>query len=360
MARKPSSPLRVGLVGAGYFSEFHLRAWQQIKDAELVAVCDVDAGKAEELAKKYSLPSHFSSMAKMIQTDGLDLVDLATPPGTHRHLVKLAVDHQVPVICQKPFGLNYAEAVELADYAQAAGVPLVVHENFRFMPWYRSIRTMLDEGQLGRLHGISFRLRPGDGQGPLAYLDRQPYFQKMPRLLIVETAIHFIDTFRYLMGDVDAVYARLRRLNPHIQGEDSAVITFEFSSSAIGVFDGNRLNDMTAENPRRTMGELWIEGDKGVLRMDGDGRLWFKPHHADEVACNNPLGDLNAYGGGACQALQQRVVQGLLQGTPLENTARDYLRNLLIQEAIYASHQKGCRIALNNFIPAEIPTIPQF
>ncbi|MEO0763052.1 MAG: hypothetical protein AAFZ09_14815, partial [Pseudomonadota bacterium] len=61
-----------------------------------------------------------------------------------------------------------------------------------------------------------------DGQGPDAYHARQPYFQRMPRFLVHETAVHWIDTFRYLMGEAETVYADLRRLNPAIAGEDAA------------------------------------------------------------------------------------------------------------------------------------------
>ena len=89
------------------------------------------------------------------------------------------------------------------------GGQLVVHENFRWQPWYREAHRLIRDGVLGKLHSVAFRLRPGDGQGPRAYLERQPYFQKMPRLLVHETAIHWIDTFRFLMGEITAVYASL-------------------------------------------------------------------------------------------------------------------------------------------------------
>ena len=95
---------------------------------------------------------------------------------------------------------------------------LVVHENFRFSPWYREIRRLIEDGAIGTVYQASFRLRPGDGQGPAAYLDRQPYFQSMERFLVHETAIHFIDTFRYLLGEPESVYADLQRLNPAILG----------------------------------------------------------------------------------------------------------------------------------------------
>lgn len=76
----------------------------------------------------------------------------------------------------------------------------------------------------------------------------------MPRLLVVETAIYLSDTFRFLLGEIDAVYARLRRLNLAIKGEDAGLIIFDFASSAAGLFDGNRLNDHVASRPHRTMG----------------------------------------------------------------------------------------------------------
>ncbi len=104
-----------------------------------------------------------------------------------------------------------------------------MHENFRWQPWYREAKRLIDSGTLGTLHSIAFRLRPGDGQGLDAYLDRQPYFQRMPRFLVFETAIHWIDTFRFLLGEVEAVAARLRRINPAIDGEDAGYIIFEFA-----------------------------------------------------------------------------------------------------------------------------------
>jgi predicted dehydrogenase len=230
-----------------------------------------------------------------------------------------------------------------------------VHENFRWQPWYREIRRLIGAGRLGALHSIAFRLRPGDGQGPRAYLDRQPYFQRMPLFLVRETGIHWIDTFRFLMGEVQAVYARLRRINPVIAGEDAGYIVFEFVGGTTGLYDANRLNDHVAANPRRTMGEGWVEGSAGVLRLDGDGRLWWKPHHAPEAEHIYDRGPDDAWGGGACEAVQRHVVAHLTSGAPVENTARAYLANLRVQEAVYRSAATGRRIEMASFDPAPAP-----
>jgi predicted dehydrogenase len=341
-----TSPLRVLGVGAGYFSQFHYAGWQQVADAVTVGIVDRDRAKAEGMAARFGGVAVFADVDEAVAASQPDLVDLIVPPQAQQLLVERCLARGLPTICQKPFGRDYAEAAAFAADAAVAGVPLVVHENFRWQPWYREMRKLVDAGTLGTLHGVAFRLRPGDGQGPRAYLDRQPYFQTMPQLLIRETAIHFVDTFRFLMGEVTAVYAHLRRLNPVIAGEDAGLVVFEFASGATGLFDGNRLNDHVAANPRRTMGEAWLEGSAGVLRLDGEARLWWKPHHGPEVAHDYDRGPDDTFGGGACAALQAHVVSHLTRGTPLHNAAHDYLANLRVQEAIYRSASTGRRVEL--------------
>jgi predicted dehydrogenase len=345
------SKLRVLGVGAGYFSQFQYLGWRNIEDADCVAIVNRDQAKARAMADRYGIADVYGDLGAALDAVKPDLVDLITPPETHRAFVAATVARGVPTICQKQFGTSYADAVAITEIAERARVPLVVHENFRWEPWYREARRLIDAGMLGTPHAVAFRLRPGDGQGPRAYLDRQPYFQQMRRFLVAETAIHWIDTFRFLMGEVAAVYARLRRINPAIAGEDAGYVVFEYANGATGLFDGNRLNDHVAANPRRTMGEAWIEGSAGVLRLDGDARLWWKPHQQPEALHRYDRGPDDTFGGGACEWLQRHVVAHFVSGAPLENTARDYLANLRVQEAVYRSAAEGRRIELASFDP---------
>jgi D-apiose dehydrogenase len=358
MNSQGTTPLHIAIIGAGYFSQFHMMGWLKINHVKVVAVCDVHPDKAQQLAEKFNVPHWYTDVTLMLDTEHVDVVDIITPSATHRALVETMIKRRIPTVCQKPFGRSYAEARAMANAAEQTGVPLIVHENFRFMPWYREMEHRIATGLLGKLHGITFRLRPGDGQGALAYMNRQPYFQTMPRLLVQETGIHFIDTFRYLMGDITAVTARLRKLNPVIAGEDAALVVFEFGDGATGLLDANRLNDHRSDNLRRTMGEMWIEGERGVLQLDGAGTLSFRPHLGQETVLSYDKGLDDSFGNGACQHLQSHVVAHLLDGTVLENTAHDYLKNLLVQEAIYASHCSGQRIELSHFTPPSIPQIP--
>ena len=344
-------PLRVAVAGAGYFCQFQLDGWRRIPGVEIVAICNRDAAKARALAERFDIPRVFGSVAAMLDHCDADILDIVTPPPTHAGYVGESARRGIATICQKPFCSTHAEARAVAAIAGRAGIPLAVHENFRFMPHFREMKRLADDGRLGTVHSIAFRLRPGDGQGPDAYLARQAYFQGMPRFLVFETAIHLIDTFRFLLGEVTAVTARLRRINPAIAGEDAGYIVFEFENGATGLFDGNRLNDHVAANPRRTMGECWLEGSGGVIRMDGDARLWWKPHQQDETAHPYDRGRDDTFGGGACDALQAHFVRHLREGTPLENSGTAYLANMLVQEAVYASHAGGRRIEIAAFEP---------
>jgi len=338
-----SGALRVGLVGAGYFAQFHAEAWRRIAGARLVAVCDQRPDAAGRIAADGE--AVFAGVDQMLDAVELDLLDIATPPASHLELVERGAAAGLAMVCQKPLAPTIEAAAEIVAIADNAGVLLVVHENFRFQPWYREAKRMLDAGLFGVPLNISFRLRPGDGQGPDAYLARQPYFQKMQRFLVHETAIHLIDTFRYLLGEIVAVTARLRRLNPAIAGEDAGLIVTEFASGAAGLFDGNRLIDHAADNPRLTMGECWLEGSEAVLRLDGDGRLFLRPRHGDEREHAYHWQD-QAFGGDCVAALQRHVVAHLRDGAALENQGRDYLRNIEIEQAVYRSNAEGRRIAL--------------
>ena len=329
--------LRIATIGAGYFSRFHHDAWTRIEGVSLAAVCDTEREKAEGFAERFAIPRAYDDAAAMLDAERPDLLDIISPPPSHLPLIRLAAQRGINVICQKPFCGNFAEAKAAVEDAERAGILLVVHENFRFQPWYGEIKRQLDNGALGELYQASFRLRPGDGQGPRAYLDRQPYFQTMERFLIHETAIHFIDTFRFLFGDIRSVFADLRRLNPVITGEDAGLVLFEHAGGVRSMFDGNRLVDHAAENRRLTMGELLVEGSAGVIRLDGDGRLFQRAHGSNVESEIRYDWSKTGFGGDSVWRLQQHVVEALRVGRPVANTGREYLNNLAAEEAVYAS-----------------------
>jgi D-apiose dehydrogenase len=343
-----TKPIRVAIVGAGYFARFHFDGWSRLPDVTIVALADLDPTKRAAMAHDFGVARTFDTAEAMLAAVDVDVLDIATPPPTHAALCRLGLDRGLTVVCQKPFGTSLAEAQEIAALADTAPNRLIIHENFRFEPWYREIKRHLEAGRLGDLYQITFRMRPGDGQGPDAYLARQPYFQKMPRFLMRETGIHFIDTFRYLFGEIDAVSADLRRLNPAIAGEDAALITFAFRSGARGLFDANRLADHPADDRRKTMGELLIEGSKGALRLDGFGRLYFRRFQENNETEIMYAWQDRGYGGDCVYLFLAHVAAHLQDGQPLETTAKVYLTNIVIEDAVYCSHREKRHVIIGH------------
>jgi len=336
---KASHRLRVACVGAGYFAQFHYGSWGRMPRVKLVAACDHDLGKAQ----RTGLPA-YADVDQMLADQTPDLLDIILPPDTHAAMIRKALAAGVKwIICQKPFCSDLSEAEAIVAEAKAAAATIIVHENFRFQPWYRAIKAALDGGAVGNVHQFTFRFRPGDGQGPSAYLDRQPYFQKMPRFLVHETAVHWIDTFRYLLGNPTAVYADLRQMNPALAGEDAGYILFDHPNGVRALFDGNRHLDHKADNLRRTMGEALIEGTKGTMRLHGDGAVTLRAFSDTQETTVLKADTWDGFGGDCVHALQSHVVQAVLDGQPLENMAEDYLDVIQIEQTIYASARCGCK-----------------
>lgn len=335
------SSLKGVAVGAGYFSQFHFDAWSRMDGVSLAAVCDANQTAAEEAMAAFGIGRRYADCGEMLDAEKPDFLDIITRPDSHLPLVREAAARGVAIICQKPLAPTFAEAVEIVAVARAVDVPLMVHENFRFQPWYREIRRQLEAGAIGGpLHSIGFRCRTGDGWPDDAYLDRQPYFREMPRLLIFETGVHFVDTFRFLAGEVDGVFAKLRRLNPGIVGEDAATVLLEFASGAEGIWDGNRFNEPTSPDARFTFGEALLEGSGGSLRMDGAGRLTVQKlgQAEQEIVYACPR---HGFAGDCVFVTQRHFIDCLREGREFETSGAEYLKTLAVVEAIYESAASG-------------------
>lgn len=338
--------LRVVTVGTGYFSQFHYDAWDRMNDVEIVALYNRSSAGAAETAEKYSIPVIYTNFIEMLDSEKPDLIDIITPPETHTEFVMAAIERGIPCICQKPFTPSFSQAEKLTQEIEEKKALVVIHENFRFQPWYQEIKKVLLTEQFGQLYQATFMMRPGDGQGKDAYLERQPYFQQMERFLVHETAIHWVDVFRYLLGEVKSVYADLMKRNPAIKGEDSGIILFEFDNQVRATFDGNRLADHAAENTRVTMGEMLIEGSKACLKLEGNGKISIRQKGESYWTPHTYNYTTNNFGGDCVYTLQRHVADHLLYDSELHNRAQQYIQNLIIEESIYRSAQSKQKLDL--------------
>ena len=146
MAETGNTELRAALVGAGMISLFHLRAWQAA-GIPVVAVCDLDREKAEARAEEFGIARVYDDPAAMFADGGFDLVDIAASVGAHAPVTRMAADHGVHVMLQKPMTETVAEAEALvAEVGER--VRFMVHENYRFRPHYMTVRGWIDEGRI--------------------------------------------------------------------------------------------------------------------------------------------------------------------------------------------------------------------
>ena len=198
------------------------------------------------------------------------------------------------------------------------------------------MKAMIDADLLGDVFHCNVHCRMGDGWGDDAYLARQPFFRDYERLFIFETGVHFLDTFRFLFGEVESVYARTARRNSVIKGEDSALVVCEMQSGATAILDANRYNESSAEDARYTFGSVRIEGSKGHLELNFDGSIKFKPL-GKPIESVDYQTSRNGFAGDCVFALQSHFVRCMQDGTPFESNIDDYLKSIELVEQAYQS-----------------------
>lgn len=318
--------LRGALIGCGFFGQFQLEAWRRMKDVEIVATCDADPARG----------ATFTDAAKMLETQALDFVDIATRPESHLALTGLAVSRKLPVILQKPMAPDLAQAREIAELAEASGVPVMIHENWRWQPWHREMRRRVMAGDIGVPFGYHFTMTSNDGLGENPYA-AQPYFRSMPKLILFESLVHPIDVARFYFGDIERVSAVARRRNPLIAGEDRAVVLLTHRDLD-GVVEGNRY--LLPEPSGPAMGHSLIEGEAGRLQVLATGELY----------CNGVKAwqweGTAGYKGDSVKATQEHFIACLRSGEESETSARRYLGSFAAVEAAYQSIAEQRSIAL--------------
>ncbi|CAN5863547.1 Gfo/Idh/MocA family oxidoreductase [soil metagenome] len=346
--------LRGVALGSGYFAPFQFEAWTRIPGVEISAVYNRTEEKARAIMARYGVPRYYSDWREMIDVERPDFVDIITPPETHEEMCAYAAARGVHIICQKPLAPTLESSRRIVETAGAAGVRFMVHENFRWQPWYRAIKSVQIDEVIGEFTHVHFLMRMGDGWGEDAYLARQPFFREYPRLLVYETGVHFIDTFRYLLGEVTSVHAHLRRLNPVIRGEDAGHVCLTFASGATAIWDANRYNEVEAASPRFTFGHLRIDGTGGHLTMDTESTIRVKP--LGRPGADLPYVRENRNFAGDCVfALQRHFIDCMTSGAEFESNGTDYLKTIEVVEAAYESAAAAQTVHLPGPRAAETP-----
>jgi predicted dehydrogenase len=235
-ARVRTAPVRVALAGAGMITWYHLVGWRNLGPrVRVVAVCDPDRQKASRRAEEFGIPHVYQDAAAMLDGESIDALDVASPRETHAAWVEAAAARGIDVLCQKPMTPTLAESEALVRRVEGK-MRFMVHENWRFRPWYRDLRRWIDDGLLGevlvgRMATISSGFLP-DAAGRRPALERQPFMARESRLMIAEVLIHHLDTMRFLCGELRVIGARTARSLSDVRGETFADIFMENATGA--------------------------------------------------------------------------------------------------------------------------------
>jgi len=193
--------INMGVVGAGSFAAFAVRAFLQVTGVNLIAVADVDPNAAKDLADKYDAMA-YPDLEKMLQNESIDLIYIATPPFLHHLQSKASLVAGKHVICEKPAALKLEEAKELASLAQSKKLLYVVNLMQRYNPLYEIVHEIIDKKTLGEfLHGYFENYASDESLAASHWF----WDEAKSGGIFTEHGVHFFDMFSGWLGQGEVI-----------------------------------------------------------------------------------------------------------------------------------------------------------
>lgn len=343
-----SRRIRLAVIGGGFWSRFQISGWRELEGVEIIGIWNRTRSRAEAIASQMSIPHVAESPESLIHICRPDAIDIVTDVVTHAPFVRLAVDHRVPVICQKPMATSLSEAKNLVAYAESHDVPFYIHENWRWQRPIRAFKDELDSGVIGRV----FRARI-DFMTGFPVFDNQPFLRNLPQFILTDMGSHILDVARFLFGEPVSVYCRVSRVHTDIAGEDVATVILGHENGATVTcnlsYAGNAY-----EHDRFPETYILAEGSHGTLHLAPD--YWIKTVtkegiHAKRVppprySWADPQYDIVHASIVDCNKNILRALRGEQEA---ETVGTDNLKTVCIVFAAYESASKGEVVDLRNF-----------
>ena len=278
----------VGIIGTGRISDLHAIEYINDPKAEIVALCDRDSGLARQRAAAWGLADPFitDDISALLKRPDVDLVEILLPHHLHKETALAAIAAGKAVSLQKPMCMDVAEADEVVDAAQQAGVPFKVFENFIFYPPVVKATELIAEGAIGKPLTIRIKSNPGTSKtawkipaGASAW--RQQTSQAGGGPLVFDDGHHKFALAWHFMGQAEEVHAWIS----HTTAPDGfifdapAMISFRFPGSRYGNLEIVYSKDLLIETRHYAQDDrVEITGSKGIIWINqGHGKLGETP-----------------------------------------------------------------------------------
>ncbi|NLG49902.1 MAG: Gfo/Idh/MocA family oxidoreductase [Chloroflexi bacterium] len=221
---------RIAIIGCGGIGHTHARAYAANSDVcQLVACADVAPQAADSMEREFGCAA-YQDAAAMLDDVRPDAISICTPPSSHLPMTQLAAERGIAVLCEKPLTRNLPEAQQMVELVQSSDILFMNGLCHRFHGPVQQARQIIQEGRLGRViqfqNRFAFRFQGVE----------QRWFTD-PEIagggILLDTAVHSLDLFRFLVGEVATVCAQISTTLP-IQVEDSATLLLRSVDNVIG------------------------------------------------------------------------------------------------------------------------------
>jgi predicted dehydrogenase len=337
--------LTVAVVGLG-IGRSHLQAYQALPQYfEIKAVCDLDRGKAEAAQTEFGAGAAVTDFAELLRTPGLDIIDICTPPNTHRALIEQALVADLHVICEKPLTGSLADFDAIAAAAQGARGSLSPIFQYRFGNGLQKLKLLQAKGLCGTpyLSTVETSWRREADYYDIVW--RGKWATELGGCCLTQ-AIHAHDILGYVNGPIKSVYARATtRVNP-IEVEDCAAVAVEMANGSLATLAVTLGAAEELSRLRFMFQHMTVESRSTHPYRIGDDPWHFKGKTAaidDAIAAafESFKPSEESFAGQLV-----RIHAAIITGTALPVTLNDARASLELITAIYHSAESGSPVTL--------------
>ncbi|MGD1018505.1 MAG: NAD-dependent epimerase/dehydratase family protein [Verrucomicrobiia bacterium] len=250
---------RVGIVGAGYVSEFHIKALKRLPHVRIVGITDLDGAHARATAQRFGIASHPS--LKVMAAEGLDVVHVLTPPNSHADVALEALSLGCHVLVEKPLATSVEDCDRLIAESQARNLRVCVNHSLLGDPLIKRALKLVKTGAIGDVLTVDY-LRssnyPPYRGGPLPPHYREGGYQ------FRDLGVHALYLLREFLGNIQDVQADFRTSG--LKDSDPNIHFDEWR--ALARCAKGTGNIQLSWNVRPLQHQLIIQGTRGTLRAD--------------------------------------------------------------------------------------------